>query len=237
MKNTFKSTLLASCALSVSVKAAMININNLTAQSGEPDAGGNTRVVSGFDVSGSLVGSTYTFTLTQTGNLDGGLGADDTLTFDLIYEAYTGSDFIDGDVTLGTQSTPNTSNVNWHNNTFESGDTISLEVANINYTSAESRVAFDGFTSFRVVSFAAAPDGAFDFYVGTTGATVLNADPTFNADLESNGTSSSLFFTAGGGPFRLRDLDLQFETSPIPEPSSTALLGLGGLALILRRRM
>ena len=53
---------------------------------------GNT--VSGFTVSGgALVGSTRTFTLTQTGDLDGG-ALDDTLSFDLIYEAYTGSTFL-----------------------------------------------------------------------------------------------------------------------------------------------
>ena len=31
-------------------------------------------------------------------------------------------------------------------------------------------------------------------------------------------------------------LQLSFDYTPVPEPSSTALLGLGGLALILRRR-
>lgn len=41
---------------------------------------------------------------------------------------------------------------------------------------------------------------------------------------------------ASGGARGLQVADVNFSVSTIPEPSSTALLGLGGLALILRRR-
>jgi len=41
-------------------------------------------------------------------------------------------------------------------------------------------------------------------------------------------------FTAG--PDGISDLVFDVDITPVPEPSSTALLGLGGLALILRRR-
>lgn len=40
----------------------------------------------------------------------------------------------------------------------------------------------------------------------------------------------------GAGSFRFNSFDFAFEADAVPEPSSTALLGLGGLALILRRR-
>lgn len=46
----------------------------------------------------------------------------------------------------------------------------------------------------------------------------------------------SITFGGGGGARGLEVADVNFSVTTIPEPSSTALLGLGGLALILRRR-
>ncbi|MEP2776223.1 MAG: PEP-CTERM sorting domain-containing protein [Luteolibacter sp.] len=220
-------------ALTLSAEAAVINILNMA-----PDS----TTVSGFTVSGgALVGSTRTFTLTQTADLDGGLGGDDTLSFDLIYEAYTGSTFDGTDVTLGaTQITPNTNNINWHSNTFDGGSTLYLKVANISYTSSDSTVAFNGFTGIRPANYAGTGAGDFDYYIGLLGATTITGDPTFNASLTSNGTNPELYFTSAGtqDPVRLRDVDFQFETSAIPEPTTPAMIlgGLGMLALIRRRQ-
>ncbi len=232
MKTRFKFTLLlvAACtALSVSANAAVININNMA-----PD----NASVSGFTVSvGALVDNKYTYTLTQTGDLDGS-GGNDTLTFDLIYSGYTGSTFSAGDVTLGTATAPKViNNVNWFDNEYSTGMTLSLEVANIVYTSSESTVAFDGFTAIDAISYSSTPAGNISYYVGLTGATTVTGDPNFTPSLTSNGTSPTLYFTAAGGPVRLRNLDFQFVTSAIPEPSSFALLlgGLGMLTLIRRR--
>ncbi len=38
------------------------------------------------------------------------------------------------------------------------------------------------------------------------------------------------------GTYNIQGYDIQFTVEAVPEPSSTVLLGLGGLALILRRR-
>ena len=42
--------------------------------------------------------------------------------------------------------------------------------------------------------------------------------------------------TVSGGANLNREYSMQFTVASVPEPSTTALLGLGGLALILRRR-
>ena len=79
-------------------------------------------------------------------------------------------------------------------------------------------------------------DGTIDFTTGSTGElTVTGLTAT---DYEAFYTAGDLTF-AGDNSAAFADV---FEVSGntlslvVPEPSSTALLGLGGLALILRRR-
>ncbi|MGJ8672687.1 PEP-CTERM sorting domain-containing protein [Rubritalea sp.] len=231
MKTTTKTLLTASALLvlaSTQANAALISIDNLA-----PDAAMN----SGFTIGSSTVGNIVTLSFTQTGDLDGG-SSDDTLSFDLLYTAYTGSTFDGTDVTLGAASTPNMSNINWHSNLFPEGSTLGLEVTNISYTDGEGdeAVVFNGFTSIIPTHYSNAIVGDVDYYVGLVGATTVTGDPTFNAALTSNGTDNSIYFTASDGPVRLRNLDFQFETVAVPEPSSVALLGLGFGALAFRRR-
>ena len=59
-----------------------------------------------------------------------------------------------------------------------------------------------------------------------TGRALSGSSGTLQATVSAYGTTGSGYF---GGTFK-------YDTSPVPEPSTTALLGLGGLALILRRR-
>ncbi len=189
----------------------------------------------GFTLTSSTIsGTTRTLTLTKTGDLDGQAISDDTLTFELIYDAFTGSTLSAGDVSLGTAITPNINNVNWHNNAFTAGNRVSFSIGSVTYTDGEGNesAAFNGFTSINPTNYASSPAGNLDYYVGLVGATTVTGDPTFSASL---GGASTVSFTAAGGPVRLRNLAFSFEI--VPEPSSAILLGLGlsGFTLLRRR--
>lgn len=227
MKNTLLTAVMLSGLCLSADGASVISIPNLTADT--------TGLFAGFTVTRSTVGNTRTLSFTQTGDLDGGT-ANDTLSFDLIYEAYTGSMFDGTDVTLGASALPNVNNINWHSNSFTTGNTLSLGISNVVYTDGEGDDAavFTGFTAINPSNYSGSPAGNIDYYVGLAGATTVTGDPTFTADLTSSGTGQ-LYLTAAGGPVRLRNLDFAFEICPVPEPSSTALFGLAGLGLLARR--
>ncbi len=103
-------------------------------------------------------------------------------------------------------------------------------------------VTFDGFTGFT----AAAASGGDGFAIDGTEYRVVGGDVTI-ANNGYHALSSNLDPGATGGTFAatalattnngviLSGLSWEFTTA-VPEPSSAALLGLGGLALILRRR-
>ena len=240
MKKTTKSiiTVAATLALVQSSNAATISILNLSA-----NAGGS--IVSGFTVSSASSGTPeiQTYSLTRTGDLDG-LGSDDTLAFNLISKRYTGSTISAGDVTLGTQAAAHDANVNWGSSIVADLSTLTFEITGVTYSSAESTVAFSGFNEIQKVGGNPSNTESVDFYFGTTGATTANITAgNQNFDLSSNPDQASMFLAltteydaSETGNIRLRNLDFSFETSPIPEPSSTALLGLGFGALVLRRR-
>ena len=71
-----------------------------------------------------------------------------------------------------------------------------------------------------------------------------NVDQSFNLQTVNNtyGTGTRLtsfshdWATAANNAWRYNTVTVEHAFIPVPEPSSTALLGLGGLALILRRR-
>lgn len=79
-------------------------------------------------------------------------------------------------------------------------------------------------------------DGSIDSQVTSHSATVANAD--FYSEVGTDGALAGMTFVAqGSGATVTNNYDnFSISVDTVPEPSSTALLGLGGLALILRRR-
>ncbi|MEM1109494.1 MAG: PEP-CTERM sorting domain-containing protein [Planctomycetota bacterium] len=160
-------------------------------------------------------------------DLDGDTTANDSVTFTVVYTAGAdnqrlfnqGADTGFGNVTDLTVSV-----------TGVTGTTTDLGQA----------IVFDGFTGAAA---GAGSGGALDSTVDINGTTI---------DLISASTGAFQFITAGtdfaptatvlfdnsvnnaGGSIVARNFDLQF--SAIPEPGSFALLGLGGLAMLARRR-
>lgn len=78
------------------------------------------------------------------------------------------------------------------------------------------------------------PTGATANFLGFDAIDIDLQGGTAVVDLAA-GTFTGLTGTGAAGT-RAMNVDLSFSISPIPEPSSVALLGLGGLALIVRRR-
>ncbi len=187
----------------------------------------------------STASNANTFVLTRDFDFDSG-GISDTLTFTLTRNTYNGTASItDSNVTVGTLNTGGNA-TNWYSN-FGNLESLQLVVSDITYTSGEmdgTTAVFTGFTNATRTNINNAGDEIdYLIHTGPIGSTTFTSTGT-SIDLTSAGTSDTLFITAESGApgIRIRDLDLRFETVIIPEPSSIALLGLGGLALIFRRR-
>ncbi len=85
-------------------------------------------------------------------------------------------------------------------------------------------------------------DGSFAF--GSEAAFVSFIQSKYDSDTAAGATLNFLLMMEDDGDFEssiprtdtINDFQLNISYAPVPEPSSAALLGLGGLALILRRR-
>jgi len=114
---------------------------------------------------------------------------------------------------------------------LDAGDTdikgLSIVVSDI-----QGGVSFDGFITIdRFDNSGGDPWDVNGETISTVGNTVTLAAPvTGSLDI------TQLANTAGGNNGATRLEGFQVEFSAVPEPSSIALLGLGGLVLILRRR-
>lgn len=119
-------------------------------------------------------------------------------------------------------------------------DTVSLSGLTIGNTYRVQALVFDGRGETgipgRTVEFDGIDQGQYAFgQSGVTWGSGLLVTGTFVADAATQDFTVEAFdgSTSKGG--QLNAL-LVHETAVVPEPSSSALLGLGGLALILRRR-
>ena len=228
-------------ALIQASSAATISIENLRA-----DNGTGTRLTnSGFTVANTTTTEAgvdvQNYAFSQTGDLDG-LGADDTFTFDLIQRRYTGSTVSGTTVTLGTQAAANSNTQNWGANLVLDSDTITWEITNISFTSAESTVAFTSFDSIRKIDGSADMAFGVDYFLGLTGADTETVGlGTQDLDLTTNPDGAflaltSVFDPAETGNTRIRNLSFSFETTMIPEPSSGLMIGVALATGLLSRR-
>ncbi len=227
MKN-IKNTLLASVMLTGITQAAVLTefVNN-----GSASGGGS------FD--GLVENADGSSTLSYSYIVNGG----DTLSFDVIVSQYTGSSWTAaGGVVHGTQV--NTGDTGSHlftgNNAELGGGSVKIEFDNLVFDNSFSGfnnlpLSFDG-----LISFTESTTGGDDALVAYNDSTVLSNIANAKHDFLAPAATHDIYVDAGfPGVYRNRNLELQITYSDelvVPEPSSAALLGLGGLALIARRR-
>ena len=96
--------------------------------------------------------------------------------------------------------------------------------------STDNGATFNALTVGTAASFTEITDGAFTF---TNGAA---ATETYTGAAALTNVRVTLAGAIGTGHNGFLIDEVSFDGTAVPEPSSTALLGLGGLALILRRR-
>ncbi|MBK1829984.1 PEP-CTERM sorting domain-containing protein [Verrucomicrobiaceae bacterium R5-34] len=90
-------------------------------------------------------------------------------------------------------------------------------------------------TQIDISSFGGSDAGTLDIG-GNTTAIASGSSTLIPAHTNLVGETLTIAFTAGTAGNGFSVDTLTFDVQPIPEPSTTALLGLGGLALLMRRR-
>ncbi len=220
-----KYTLLASLGLATASHAATLVVDGFDS---------NSTSIGGFTVTSVVNSLGIEHNFTQTGDLDGRGNGNDTLSFTITERLYNGSTVAGGLVTLGTEvQLASPTGTAFGGGTLNAGDTVRFTLEDIVYTSgaAGAEATFLGFDSV----FTAGATGDRTSALGLTDA-VVRTTPRFTtlAFPDSDTADTAVTFTSTDAVTVIRDLDFSFEV--VPEPSSTSLLGLGGLALLARRR-
>ncbi len=207
-------TLSGYSATYVGVDQVFDNLTTNTAANGGNDSGLNTFVATGpTGVGTSAMSVNYTYTMDLS--LIGGTGTE-SINFSVDYTSTGTLGFTGGQVTITDGATA----------FIDSGESLS---ATINFNPGPSSV----FTNITFGAFQAYGEGDASI---NSGATIATSNPVGAI----NNTSFTLEnVDPGSDVFGIGFMTLNVVTADsvaVPEPSSTALLGLGGLAVLLRRR-
>jgi len=166
-------------------------------------------------------GTALVQTINQVQDFDGD-GTNDTLTFRVTTESLNGVDFNGSTTTYDFRA---------------AGGSYEMSYELVSFTSSNNHTITD--TSLTLASFFKSGNGTYTVTNGTDSYSHVDANNTtstgvgldFDADDTITWTSSG---TNGG--VRSLNFGITVDTEAIPEPSSAALLGLGGLALLIRRK-
>lgn len=178
-----------------------------------------TYTITSLDVNGDSVADTFSFVLTATGTVGGvesnvatrGSGANNG------YELSDNTAIIVGDTM-----------------TFSVSGASVLLGTGVGATTDMPSITFDGFTAVEALFGSAGEMYSIDGGTPVEGAG--NPEVIALADLPTFTFAPETATGASESRYRLNDLSFGYSFETVPEPSSAALLGLGGFALILRRR-
>lgn len=260
-----KKTLCALSALLLAAGAVQADVTSLSFADLSTALTGNTLTVGGATdglvVSGAATDNNYTYSVTYTGQDYDQDGTADTLTFDVLVEAWSG-----GDINLGltnedqaTQGTGGSATIGTTDAAVYLGD-LGFSVADANMNDNES-------LEFTVQNFGLTlTDGTKTGSVDSTGFTgvFLNEvsnwghqtvigegtgllesywnDPTETLAFDATGTdplyisSSEDLTSSRGWKWQVQDVDFGIDVTVIPEPATIGMLGLGAAGLLLLRR-
>jgi len=217
----------------IQIKKASIKTVNATTSKGN---------ISGTDGAFGAITSTIDYQITDLDLAHDGT-ANDTFNFSLVFTASEGS-FVETDqgTTVGIAG-------NGSNTISAASETItftttgaSVDFGDSTGSLAGSGITFKGFNEVTLAKLSATEgyvlSGGTSADGTITGTAVTAFDPITSFTL--GGLDDEPGTTNTNNRFNLKNVDLKYNIraghEAVPEPSSVALLGLGGLALLLRRR-
>lgn len=224
MKTSVKIILLAmasAASLSAAVTIDFLHHIPNGSNSGGTGSGGGS-ITAGFSTDRVLPTTTYTATGVNLVAVGG--TANETFTFTVTYSATT-----DGSTPTSAIGYTGFGNIGVGGDFQLSGaETLT---ATINLTSSSfAQLSLNGFTSARAGGLGSGETGTFTWTGG-------GSYPLSNGDTIANNVTGNTFtLVAGASPSLISFEGFGAQFVAVPEPSSAALLGLGALALLRRRR-